>query len=218
MGSDGDTGKKKGEEQPEIVAAKINARAVIVAAITVALTSVIVALISLTNTPSGKPSSASSSQLARGGASASPSVPIRPSHSTGIPAPMSEPSFDPPNPTVHCDYLKIESGQEINAGCGPQNQLTGSAELRYLTPNIVAGPGGQFVQAYPTSQSPSEYYNSCFRNTATHLTKFDAGQVVTPYSNYFCYIIKSRLVVFVRLAHTVDKRTIEIILFEWFPS
>ncbi len=146
-------------------------------------------------------------------ASAFSSAPTSPSPTTDIPASTSKPSFDAHNPPVQCPYLQIESGQGIGVGC---KQITGSAEVQYLAPNFLAGTSGRFVEAYPTGQGPSAFYNSCFQQFATPLTRFDT-EGAAPGNSYFCYI-QRHLVIFVRFMHPDNKTTVEIGLYEWFPS
>jgi hypothetical protein len=190
----------------------LNTRFGILASIATTL-ALVVAVIALIVQLAGSPATTASPHI---DASVPPTAPASPSPTTRIPASTNEPSFDAPYPSVECKTLTIESGQGIGLGCDPQKQLTGSAELRYLAPKILAGSSGRFVEAYPRGQGPSYFYHSCFQQPTTPLTQFDT-ETAADSDSYFCYT-ERQLVVFVKFRHIINKSSVEIELYEWLPS
>jgi len=102
------------------------------------------------------------------------------------PTPASTPSFDAKN-YIKCPGVDIyaNEGFSFAAGCG-QQQRGGSADLRYLDSQILAGPGGQLVESYPPSSGgPISFFYSCIHD-ATPLTEFDTKAAQMESS--FCYL------------------------------
>ena len=117
----------------------------------------------------------------------SPAVPGGSPSAAQTPTPASTPSFDANN-YIKCPGMDIYSGKGVSfsAGCG-QQQVSGSADLRYLRSQILAGSGGQLVESYPPSSGgPISFFYSCIHPSATPLTKFDTETAEAESS--FCYL------------------------------